>query len=182
MLNITRSVLHMKFTKISSVFCDRRGEVGTVAIIIGMVIIGLGILVGNQLQDPSKRINILPRAADLAAIPNCLNLTGPSTLTVGQAGTYSATATSAQGQLAAEIFVNNFTRIKYSGLAGTSGTITATWTPTAAGTYTIGCRAWNDSIAECRPPNLVDAVPRYPCTGPNYQMTVTVNAVPTAPT
>ena len=62
MLNITRLVLHMKFSIISSVFRDRRGEVSTVAIIIGMVIIGLGILVSNQLQDPSKRINILPRA------------------------------------------------------------------------------------------------------------------------
>src|SRR3989344_6147887 len=62
MLNITRSVLHMKFTKISSVFRDRRGEVGTVAIIIGMVIIGLGILLGSQVRN--QNINIAPRAAE----------------------------------------------------------------------------------------------------------------------
>lgn len=122
-------------------------------------------------------------SVDIApAVPNCTNLTGPTTLTVGQKGTYAADFSSPQGNLGGEIFAGqNGTGIWYpgnKGISGNSGSLSFDWTPTAAGTYDVLCRAWNDGIAECRgKSNYVDAPPRYACAGPNSSMTVTVTAV-----
>ncbi len=45
---------------ITPFFKDKRGEIGTIAVLIGMVVVGLGILVGSQLRN--QNINIAPRA------------------------------------------------------------------------------------------------------------------------
>lgn len=48
----------MKF--LTTYFHDKRGEIGTIAVLIGMAVVGLGILVGSQLRE--QNINIAPRA------------------------------------------------------------------------------------------------------------------------
>lgn len=119
-------------------------------------------------------------------LPNCSNLTGPTTLYVGDTGNYSATITSPLGDLAGEIFrdqlyADNRTQLFFGRFAGITATLRAPWTPTASdvGIHTLYCRAWYDSVAECRPPRFVDRVPRYACAGPNYQLQVIVLPGPT---
>ncbi len=51
----------MKLPSISSLIHDKRGEIGTIAVLIGMVVVGLGILVGSQIRN--QNINIGPRAS-----------------------------------------------------------------------------------------------------------------------
>ncbi len=51
----------MKFLNISKTLQSKRGEIGTIVILVGMAVIGLGILVGSQVRD--GRINFLPRAS-----------------------------------------------------------------------------------------------------------------------
>ncbi len=51
----------MKLQSISSLIHNRRGEIGTIAVLVGMVVIGLGILVGSQIRN--QNINIGPRAS-----------------------------------------------------------------------------------------------------------------------
>lgn len=126
-------------------------------------------------------------------IPNCGNLSGPTTIALGQSGTFSAEYSSVQGNLGGEILAGqngksiwapcnsgaSADRQKCTALSGTSGSKTFTWTPTAAGTYDVYCRAWNDGIAECRGnAAYVDGVPRYACSGPKSSMTVTVGTTP----
>jgi len=112
----------------------------------------------------------------LDLIPNCFGLSGPVNLSVGETGTYTAHFLSEHGQLSGEIFVSSPThqQIIYQSLPGTSGEISGNWNPTEPGDYTLSCRAWNDGIAECRPAELVDWPPRYPCAGPGTQMQVKV--------
>ncbi|HEX9008039.1 MAG TPA: hypothetical protein VF837_02145 [Patescibacteria group bacterium] len=129
-------------------------------------------------------------AGALSTIPNCLNLTGPATITLGSSAQYTATyAQSASGGLTdGEIFYSTtdangvdqknlvaFNPPTKKGIAN-GQTITGTFTPNAVGKYWIRCRAWNDGISECRPPATVDGAPRFACTGPNYEMLVTVTA------
>src|SRR5690606_11499928 len=45
---------------ITPYFQDKRGEIGAIAVLIGMVVVGLGILVGSQIRN--QNINIQPRA------------------------------------------------------------------------------------------------------------------------
>lgn len=123
------------------------------------------------------------------SVPNCTALTGPAILAVGQAGTFSASYSSTQGNLGGEILAGQNGSVVWTpcnqatsaqrqactALSGTSGSKTFTWTPTVAGTYDVFCRAWNDGIAECRGnASYVDGVPRYSCLGPNSTMKVTV--------
>ncbi len=120
-------------------------------------------------------------------IPNCMNLSGPSTLTAGQKGTYTADFSSPQGNLSGEIFAGqNGTGVWYPGnkaISGNSGSLSFDWTPTAAGTYDVLCRAWNDAIAECRgKADYVSGPPVYTCAGPNSSMVVTVVAPTATPT
>ncbi len=120
-------------------------------------------------------------------VPNCMNLSGPSTLTAGQKGTYTADFSSPQGNLSGEIFAGqNGTGVWYPGnkaISGNSGSLSFDWTPTAAGTYDVLCRAWNDAIAECRgKADYVSGPPVYTCAGPNSSMVVTVVAPTATPT
>ena len=113
-------------------------------------------------------------------IPNCTNLTGPASLCVNSAGTYSADFSSAAGNLSGEINAGqNGTFLWYpssQAISGTSGNRSFTWTPNTSGTYDLFCRAWNDSIAECRgKAAYIDGPPRYLCSGPTSSLTVTVN-------
>ena len=130
---------------------------------------------GSVCRNPSC-INNTTCDCPTSSIPNCYNLSGPSSIILGDSGTYSANFTSAQGNLSGQIFYDNYQSIKQQACAGTSCSLSGSWTPAAAGTYTVYCRAWNDGIAECRPPSLVDGPPRYPCDGPTYQMSVNVTA------
>jgi hypothetical protein len=57
----------MKLSLISSAVRNRRGEIGTIAVLIGMIVVGLGILVGSQLRN--QNINIAPRASEALADP-----------------------------------------------------------------------------------------------------------------
>ena len=146
----------------------------------------------NQTNHPGSKINThiylysydsepifctggdIPKCDPGNPIPNCSNISGPSTLTLGESGTYSADFFSEQGSLGGSIFYNNLNRIEYRDLPGTNGSFSTEWQPSAEGTYNVCCRAWNNAIAECRPPDLVDGPPRYDCQGPNYCMTVNV--------
>ncbi len=119
-------------------------------------------------------------------IPNCTGLTGPSSVTIGQSATYTASFSSEQGNLGGEIDAGQGGQFKWTPgnkpISGTSGSLSFTWTPTVAGTYDVFCRAWNDAVAECRgKANYVDGPPRYACAGPASSMSVTVAAavVPT---
>jgi hypothetical protein len=134
-----------------------------------------------------------------SSVPNCSNLSGPTTLTVGQAGTYTASFYSQVANSKGRIDIadatkspapleppwgspQNYVDSKETGVvAGNSGTGSISWTPTTAGTYFLYCRAWNDGIAECRgDAAYVDGPPRYTCAGPNASMTMTVTAAPQA--
>ncbi|HRN70691.1 MAG TPA: hypothetical protein PLS49_05925, partial [Candidatus Woesebacteria bacterium] len=55
----------MKLSSYSSLIHDKRGAIGTVAVLIGMVVIGLGIIVGSQIRNGN--INIAPRASEPTA-------------------------------------------------------------------------------------------------------------------
>ncbi len=115
--------------------------------------------------------------------PNCKNLTvNQTTLGLGKSYNFSATYENYFGPVdnrgfsvatsCSSPFINDQTSI------GGPGTVSWTWIPNLTGTYTVFCRAWNDSIAECRG-DCVDGPPRYSCRGPNAKLTVTVVAPPT---
>ena len=126
-------------------------------------------------------------APSRSVIPNCsINSISPTTITAGQQVTINVRFDSQQGELRGRLYVDNdagqiFDRFYGSGTTVTTATENITWTPTAAnvGPHTIYCRAWYDGIAECRPSNLVDKNPRFPCAGPNASQTFTVVAAPT---
>jgi hypothetical protein len=118
-------------------------------------------------------------------VPNCSNVQGPSMLTVGSPGTYTAVFAQlnfTDGSIFyASIIDNVMHDIVWPRPApDNSMRIVETWTPTTAGTFNVCCRAWNDSVAECRPQQYVDGPPRFTCAGPNDCITVQVyNPSPT---
>lgn len=110
-------------------------------------------------------------------LPNCSNITGPTTITLGDTGLYTVEFECpgcTPNQLQGHLEYDNFNLISDETYPGTSGTMLTSWTPTTTGIYWLWCRAWNDAIAECRPPDLVDGPPRYPCSGPGYELTINV--------
>jgi hypothetical protein len=119
--------------------------------------------------------------------PNCKNLTGQTTLVLGNTYTYSATYENYYGPVTSRGFVVLPTDCNWSTaqtnqtLLGGEGTLNWSWTPNQAGTFTAFCRAWNDGIAECRG-DCVDGPPRYSCPGPVAKMTVTVITPTPTPT
>lgn len=121
-----------------------------------------------------------PTPTPINFIPNCWNLTGPTSIHVGSSGTYSANVSSpgTLGDLTGEISRDSLVTIKQTRFpTSNTGTVTgAVWTPTVAdiGAHIVYCRAWNDGIAECRPANLVDRPPRYACAGPTTSIIVQV--------
>jgi len=115
------------------------------------------------------------------AIPNCSNISGPLTVNLGETYSYTANFSSSQGNLGTEISIgqNGIFKEVLTGTGtndGYTASMTYDWTPLSSpGTYDVFCRAWNDSIAECRGnANYVDGPPRYPCNGPNSNLTVEV--------
>ena len=118
-------------------------------------------------------------------------LTGPTTLAVGQTGTFNLVANN-NGGLAAQIdrvaiaadasdtCTNpDLVTIQASG----QGTYPISWTPTHPGSYIVSARIWNDAISECRSDNLcVDGPPRFLCPGADncrLSVNVTGSAEPT---
>jgi hypothetical protein len=120
-------------------------------------------------------------------IPNCKNLTGPSTLVKNKPYQFTATYENYYGPLTSggiaiappykpgNISPNcdssNWITDLSSGMV--PGTYTWTLTPPKLGTFTVFCDAWNDGIAECMG-DWVDNEPRDYCPGPNAKMTITV--------
>ncbi|MBN1168698.1 hypothetical protein JXA63_02290 [Candidatus Woesebacteria bacterium] len=114
-------------------------------------------------------------------LPNCKNLSGPTSLVLGETGIYTVDFECpgcVPGELGGHLEYDNSNLIRADAYTGTTGSMTAEWTPQSLGTFRLWCRAWNDAIAECRPPDLVDEPPRYDCTGPDYELYVNV-LVPT---
>lgn len=119
-------------------------------------------------------------------IPNCTNLTGPSTITLGQSATYTADFFSPQGNLSGEINAGQNGSWVWDPagngvpISGNFGTRSFTWTPSQAGTYDVFGRAWDDALAECRgKASYVDGPPRFTCAG---LCSMTVNVVAPTPT
>ena len=147
--------------------------------------------VGDQTQDFDYNDFALifgyVTGQDLSTIPNCTEVSGPTTLTLGDTGTYTAKYLAAPtgGLTNGSIFysnvkdgvdqkdINNLMN-PFNPPVTNGQTLTTTFKPTAVGQYWIRCRAWNDGLAECRPPATVDQSPRFPCAGPKYELLVTV--------
>lgn len=116
-----------------------------------------------------------------AVAPNCSNLSGPDAIIVGQTGTFTADYYSPGVALGGEIFWStngqtDINRISYQDLTPPTANMSVDWAPTEIGDYVVGCRAWNDAIAECRPAEYVPA--DHPeitaCTGPTVTKSVRV--------
>ena len=116
------------------------------------------------------------------AVPNCSIVSGPATLVAGSTGTYSANFSSPGSNLAGEIsyFDASLHFIANQTLTPPSGSFSAPWTPAVAGSYQVCCRAWNDSIAECRNTAVEGnpGPPVYNCAGPTTCIPVTVTPPP----
>ncbi len=116
--------------------------------------------------------------------PNCSSVSGPTRTTVGQSATYQATYSNYLGPVTNIGLYSNQAGVCFTGgLNATQGagpgTYSFNWTPSATGSYSICCRAWNDGIAECRG-NCVDTPPRYLCAGPGSCLSVAVVLPPPA--
>ncbi len=90
-------------------------------------------------------------------VPNCKNLTGPSSLYVGDTGTFTATyengtATIDQRGLAIyrEGQCEPNTSAYWNRVNGGVGVQSFNWVPSSAGTYDVDCRAWDSGVSECR--------------------------------
>ena len=112
------------------------------------------------------------RSFSVKVIPNCSNLTGPTEIPIGVNSSFTADFYSPMGNLGAQIFHNNMVGMAMQAVSTNPQNVTGTWIPNAAtdgvGNTTVSCRAWNDGIAECRPPAFVDGWPRAACVGPTY--------------
>ena len=138
--------------------------------------------VGDTYKLPSGEYNPLgvmyKKLAEEGAekIPNCSNLTGPNTITLGDTATYNASFFSEQGNLGKKISIGK-NEAFVANMTPTAGIFT--WKPTQTGVYDVFCQAWNDGIAECRGnPAYVDKLPHYECAGPKAYMTVVVSSLP----
>lgn len=121
--------------------------------------------------------------SDAALIPNCKDMTCPSTIVLGTTGTIRATYEDLYGpvtQRALAIYPLSNTTCSgnatfWNATPGGPDRLTYYWTPSTIGTYRADCRAWNSNIAECRGA-CVDGPPRYACIGPTTSCTITVVA------
>jgi Type IV secretion system pilin len=119
----------------------------------------------------------------VSSVPNCSNVTGPTSLTLGQAGLYRTNLYSPGSALGGEInyFDGTVHRIVYGDFTPPNAVIVTSWTPSAVGSYSVCCRAWNDGVAECRP-SIFGGIGGnvFSCAGPNSCLTV--NVVQPSPT
>jgi gliding motility-associated-like protein len=135
--------------------------------------------------DPSVAIDDITLSATSAAVPPTINVTGPTTLCIGQVGTYTATATAGAP-------INTWTwgvlppgTGSATGQANGTSTCTVNYSFATAGTYTIGCAADNGtppqgtgSVVVTVSANLVPAVSIAPA-GPCAAQSTTITATPT---
>lgn len=158
-------------------------------------------VVGNSIQvniPATPAANYYTGYVDLhfwyVPVPNCTGLTGPDQIIVNTPATYNAYFSSNWGNLSGEIVAGQNGQFIWAPGSksvvpppgGIAGPLSFTWTPTVTGTYDFFCRAWNDSIAECRANSAyVDAPPRFPCEGDTVSINkkqVTVINAPLTPT
>jgi hypothetical protein len=131
----------------------------------------------TTLPPPPVTYTPIPTSPPPSDAPNCSNVSGPSTLIYPNPGIYTANLYSPGSLLAGEISYYNGTihSILYQNFSPPNAVISTSWTPPATGTYSVCCRAWNDSLGECRPAvfggigGLVSV-----CAGPTTCKTVTV--------
>lgn len=90
-------------------------------------------------------------------VPNCKNLTGPTSLYVGETGTFTATYEDGTGSIDqrglaiySEGQCEPNTSAYWNRIDGGPGTQSFNWVPSAAGTYDVDCRAWDAGVSECR--------------------------------
>jgi len=128
---------------------------------------------------------VTPRCKPL----NCSMLSGRRTILLGESGNFTANITSPGTAMSGEInYYNDITtpggtinRISLTrNLTVPSDDISTTWTPTAAGNYSVCCRAWTDApvLAECRPAEfggIGGAVSA--CPGPDTCLPVAVTTI-----
>src|SRR3989344_4527824 len=125
-----------------------------------------------------------PPTPTLPPYPNCKNVTGPSTIVLGNPATYTFTYENYNGPVTSRgtaVTSNNCaTQNFWQDSPGGPGNVSFTWTPTVGGRYVIDCRAWNDGIAECRGnSDCVSGPPVYRCPGPFASYVI--NVVPPTP-
>lgn len=132
-------------------------------------------------ESPSRKAVLqLPQIVSLESViaPNCMNVNGPTTVKLGQSGSYAANFTSPQKNLIGQLFYDNGDRnmnnLGKQNLSGTESTFSVNWTPETPGTYSICCSAWNGDLARCTPSGYDYG--STACAGPNTCMTVTVPA------
>jgi hypothetical protein len=119
--------------------------------------------------------------------PNCRNLHGPSSLNVGQTGTYTATFDGNPGlfdRIGLVIYRSTCDNVFFNSAPSVSNppvTRSFSWTPSSPGTYTAYCKSWNDGVEECRG-DCVTGPPVYDCAGPNDRMTINVVTTTTTST
>lgn len=114
-----------------------------------------------------------------SGVANCKNLTGPSTLYVGEIGTFTATYEAGTGPITdGGLVIYNEgvcdpNTAPYRSTTAGGGTKSFNWRPSSPGTYDVDCRAWNDGITECRG-RCYGTPPVYQCAGPTTTRKVTV--------
>lgn len=114
-------------------------------------------------------------------------VSGPSSLTVGQTGIYTATASDADSDLnAAELYAentpgsNNWTRLAGANCSGGSCSVSSGWQPSSPGTYWIVMNAYDNAGNRCTG-NPYGIPGGYSDCGGNSRVQVTVpNRPPTA--
>jgi len=112
-----------------------------------------------------------------ALVPDCYDLNGPSTVVLGDGGTFTATFNGDPflfDHVALTFYKNGvcnnidtagyLSKLFARGEAELPVTESFTWMPLTAGTYTAYCRSWNDGRAECRG-DCVDGINVYQCPG-----------------
>lgn len=126
----------------------------------------------NAAKTASKYVDLWWHFTPLT--PNCEQLNWPSTVYIGDTVSLNTSYVDDAGPVTDVGLVIYNTSIGCypqnppaelnQSVTTTQGDRAFNWTPSAVGTYTAYCRAWNDGIAECRG-DCVDAAPRYPCKG-----------------
>lgn len=111
---------------------------------------------------------------------NCKNLTGPTTVFVGDQVNYQADYENENASLTNALMYSYSSSCPGSSLSNVSGgpgpgIYSFSWTPSATGSYTVYCEA-DAASANCFGyQTCVGSPPNYSCTGPTTSATVTVS-------